>query len=136
MVRYCDDEQKREFVFLTNAVQISTLQDVELYKKRWQVEIFFKWMKQHLKIKKFWGTIENAVQIQIYTAMCTYCLVAIFQKDMQFDRDTYEVLHILNILITYETQFRNLLNKAKFQDDKERFWLNEPNLFIFITSRF
>ena len=64
----------------------------DLYKNRWQVELFFKWLKQHLKIKKFWGTTENAVRIQIYVAICTYCLVAIVQKDMQIDRSTYEVL--------------------------------------------
>jgi transposase len=63
LVRYWDEEQKREFVFLTNAMDISALQVAELYKNRWQVELFFKWLKQHLKIKKFWGTTENAVRI-------------------------------------------------------------------------
>ena len=73
-------------------MHISALQVAELYKNRWQVELFFKWLKQHLKIKKFWGTTENAVRIQIYVAICTYCLVAIVQTDMQLDRSTYEVL--------------------------------------------
>ena len=63
LVRYWDEEQEREFVFLTNAMHISALQVTELYKNRWQVELFFKWLKQHLKIKKFWGTTENAVRI-------------------------------------------------------------------------
>ena len=66
LVRYWDEEQKREFDFLTNATHISSLQVAELYKNRWQVELFFKWLKQHLKIKKYWGTTENAVRIQIY----------------------------------------------------------------------
>ena len=131
MVRYWDQEQKREFVFVTNATHISALQVAELYKNRWQVELFFKWMKQHLKIKKFWGTTENAVRIQIYAAMCTYCLVAIIQHDMQIDRSTYEVLQILSISLTDKTHLRDLFDKTNFQNDKERFRPNEPNLFNF-----
>ena len=99
LVKYWDEEQEREFTFITNAMHISALQVAELYKNRWQVELFFKWLKQHLKIKRFWGTTENAVRIQIYAAICTYCLVAIIQHDMQLDRSTYEVLQILSIFI-------------------------------------
>lgn len=73
IVRYWDEEQEREFVFITNAMDISALQVAELYKNRWKIELFFKWLKQHLKIKKFWGTTENAVRIQIYSAICAYC---------------------------------------------------------------
>jgi IS4 transposase len=131
LVRYWDEEQKREFVFLTNAMHISALHVAELYKNRWQVELFFKWLKQHLRIKKFWGTTENAVRIQIYIAICTYCLVAIVQKDMQLDRSTYEVLQILSISLTDKTNLRDLFDKTKFQNDKERFRLNEPSLFNF-----
>jgi FOG: Transposase and inactivated derivatives len=131
LVKFWDEEQKREFVFLTNAMHISALQVAELYKNRWQVELFFKWLKQHLKIKKFWGTTENAVRIQIYAAICTYCLVAIVQKDMQLDRSTYEVLQILSISLTDKTVLRDLFNKTKFQNDKELFRLNEPSLFNF-----
>ena len=101
----------------------------ELYKNRWQVELFFKWLKQHLKIKKFWGTTENAVRIQIYTAICTYCLIAIVQHDMKLDRSTYEILQILSISLTDKTPMKDLFNKTKFQNDKERFRLNEPDLF-------
>lgn len=131
LVKYWDEEQKRELVFLTNAMHISALQVAELYKNRWQVELFFKWLKQHLKIKKFWGTTENAVRIQIYAAMCTYCLVAIVQKDMQLDRSTYEVLQILSISLTDKTHLRDLFDRTKFQNGKERFRLNGPNLFNF-----
>lgn len=131
LVKYWDEEQEREFVFLTNAMHISSLQVAELYKNRWQVELFFKWLKQHLKIKKFWGTSENAVRIQVYVAICTYCLVAIVQKDMQLDRSTYEVLQILSISLTDKTHLRDLFNRTKFQNDKERFWLNGPSLFDF-----
>jgi FOG: Transposase and inactivated derivatives len=108
LVRYWDEEQKREFVFLTNATHISSLQVAELYKNRWQVELFFKWIKQHLKVKKFWGTTENAVRIQIYVAICTYCMVAIVQHDMQLDRSTYEVLQILSISLTDKTHLRTI----------------------------
>jgi hypothetical protein len=131
LVRYWDNEQKRELIFLTNAIHISALHVAELYKNRWQVELFFKWLKQHLKIKKFWGTTENAVRIQIYVAISTYCLVAIIQKDMQLDRSTYEVLQILSISLTDKTHLRELFDKTKFQNVKERFILNEPNLFNF-----
>ena len=131
LVRYWDEEQKREFVFLTNATHISAIQIAELYKNRWQVELFFKWLKQHLKIKKFWGTAENAVRIQIYAAICTYCLVAIVQHDMKLDRSTYEVLQILSISLTDKTPLRDLFDKTKFQNDKERFGSNEPSLFDF-----
>ena len=129
LVRYWDEEQEREFTFLTNAMQISALQVAELYKNRWQVELFFKWLKQHLKIKKFWGTTENAVRIQIYVAICTYCLVAIVQKDMKLDRSTYEVLQVLSISLTDKTHLRDLFDKTKFQNDKERFGPNGPGLF-------
>ncbi|MEQ8420642.1 MAG: IS4 family transposase [Arenibacter algicola] len=131
LVRYWDELQQREFVFLTNATHISALQVAELYKNRWQVELFFKWLKQHLKIKKFWGTTENAVRIQIYAAICTYCLVAIVQHDMKLERSTYEVLQILSISLTDKTNLRELFSKTKFQNDKERNRLNGPNLFNF-----
>lgn len=77
LVRYCNDEQCREFVFLTNAMHISALMVAELYKNRWQIGLFFKWLKRHLKIMKFGGTTENAVRIQIYVAISTYLLVSI-----------------------------------------------------------
>ncbi len=131
LVRYWDQQQEREFVFLTNATHISALQIAELYKNRWQIELFFKWLKQHLKIKRFWGTTENAVRIQIYAAISTYCLVAIVQHDMKLDRTTYEVLQILSISLTDKTNLRELFSKTKFQYDKERNSLNEPNLFNF-----
>ena len=131
LVRYWDEEQEREFVFLTNATHISALQVADLYKNRWQVELFFKWLKPHLKIKKFWGTTENAVKIQIYAAIYTYCLVAIVQHDMKLDRSTYEVLQILSISLTDKTHLRELFDTTKYQNDKERSGLNVPSLFDF-----
>lgn len=129
LVKYWDDEQSREFLFLTNAFDISALQVAELYKNRWKVELFFKWLKQHLKIKKFWGTTENAVRIQIYSAICAYCLVAIVQHDMNLDRSTYEVLQILSISLTDKTHLSDLFDKTKNQNFNELYDSNEPNLF-------
>ena len=76
-IRYYDEEEDNEFVFLTNSKHLSALDVANLYKKRWLVELFFKWFKQHRKIKRFWGTPENAVRIQISVAIITYFLVAI-----------------------------------------------------------
>jgi len=129
LVKYWDEEQKREFVFMTNAMHISSLLVAELYKNRWQIEFFFKWLKQHLKIKKFWGITDNAVRIQINTAICAYCLVAIVQHDMKLDRSTYEILQILSIALTDKTHLRDLYDKTKFQNDKERFGPAGPSLF-------
>ncbi len=129
LVRFWDEEQEREFMFITNAMDISALQVAELYKNRWKVELFFKWLKQHLKIKKFWGTTENAVRIQIYSAICAYCLVAIIQHDMQLSRSTYEVLQILSISLTDKTHLRDLFESTNVQYDKDRCNL-EGQLFI------
>lgn len=128
-VCFWDEEQKRKFTFLTNAMDLSPLQIAELYKNRWQIELFFKWLKQHLKIKKFWGNTENAVRIQIYSAIIAYCLVAIIQHDMEIDRTTYEILQILSISLTDKTRLRDLFNKTNFNNDKERCGFSEPSLF-------
>ena len=130
-VKYWDAEQNREFVFLTNSTHISAEQVALLYKNRWQVELFFKCLKQHLKIKRFWGTSENAVRIQIYSAIITYCLVAIVQHDMKLPRTTYEILQILSISLTDKTHLSDLFKKTKFQNDKEHSSLNGQNLFNF-----
>lgn len=130
-VCFWDEEQKRKFTFLTNAMDLSPLQIAELYKNRWQIELFFKWLKQHLKIKKFWGNTENAVRIQIYSAIIAYCLVAIIQHDMELDRTTYEILQILSISLTDKTRIRELFNKTNFNNDKERCGSSEPSLFNF-----
>ena len=129
LVRFYDEEQGREFVFLTNATHISSLSVAELYKNRWQIELFFKWLKHHLKIKKFWGTTENAVRIQIYIAVSTCLLVSIVKHNMQLDRSIYEILQILSISLTDKTHLKDLFDKTKFQYDKDRFGFNGPNLF-------
>ena len=129
LVKYRDESQDREFVFLTNAFHLTSLEITELYKNRWQVELFFKWLKQHLKIKKFWGTTENAVRIQISTAIISYCLVAIVQHDMQLERSTYEVLQILSISLTDKTCLKELFEKTNFNNVKELNSFLFPGLF-------
>lgn len=119
LIRYYNEEDYREFTFLTNATHILALDISNLYKKRCLVKLFFKWLKQHLKIKRFWGTTENAVRIQISVAIITYCLVAIVQHDMQLKRSTYEVLQILSISLTGKTNLRDLFDKTNFNDVKE-----------------
>ena len=119
LVRFHDDEQDRDFAFLTNAFNLTSLEIANLYKNRWQIELFFKWLKQHLKIKKFWGTAENAVRIQICSAIITYSLVAIVQHNMQLKRSNYEVLQILSISLTDKTTLRDLFEKTNFNDVKE-----------------
>ena len=129
LVKYYDEEQDREFMFLTNAMDLTAQQIADLYKNRWQIELFFKWLKQHLKIKKFWGTTENAVRIQISAAITAYCLVAIVQHDMQLKRSTYEVLQILSISLTDKTTLRELFDKTYSNNVKEQFDPLIPGLF-------
>jgi len=129
LIRFYDDEDYREFTFLTNAKHISALDVANLYRKRWLVELFFKWLKQHLKIKRFGGTSENAVRIQISVAIITYCLIAIVQHDMQLNRSTYEILQILSISLTDKTHLRDLFDKTNFNDVKDQFSQIIPGLF-------
>lgn len=129
LVRYHDPEQNRDFMFLTNAMSLTSLQIANLYKNRWQVELF-KWLKQHLKIKKFWGASENAVRIQIYCAICAYCLVAIAQHDLKLEISTYETLQILGISLTDTTPLQELLSKTNLQNVKDQ---DPPNGQLFIN---
>ena len=129
LVKFYDEEQGREFAFLTNAFHLTAPEIANLYKNRWQIELFFKWLKQHLKIKKFWGTTENAVRIQISTAIISYCLVAIVQHDMKLERSTYEVLQILSISLTDKTYLKELFDKTNYNDVKELNSSLLPGLF-------
>lgn len=130
-VIYWDAEQDREYTYLTNATEISALQVANLYKNRWQVELFFKWLKQHLRIKKFWGTNENAVRIQIYSAITAYCMVAIVQHDLHIDKSIYDVLQILDRNLTHKTHLPELFDKSKIKNFKDHNGPSEPNLFNF-----
>ncbi len=129
-VRFYDKETDRTFIFLTNNMELPPEQIALLYKQRWQVELFFKWIKQHLKIKAFWGTSENAVRIQIYSAIIAYCLVAIIGKKLEIDRSTYEILQVLGISLLDKTPVKELLMNVNYNDVKEPFY-NQLSLNLF-----
>lgn len=118
-VKFYDKESKRTFVFLTNNFQVTSDQVALLYKNRWQIELFFKWIKQHLKIKSFWGTSENAVRIQIYSAIITYCLVAIVGNELKIERSTYEILQVIGISLLDKTPVNELFANLDYKDVKE-----------------
>lgn len=100
-----------------------------LYKNRWQIELFFKWLKQHLKIKKFWGTTENAARIQISSAIIAYCPVAIVQHDLLLKRSTYEALQILSISLMDKTPLVDFFERTDFNNVKELDCPLFPGLF-------
>ncbi len=93
--------------------QIKSEEVALLYKQRWEVELFFKWIKQHLKIKSFWGRSENAVRIQIYCAVASYCLVAIVREKLKIELTCYEILRILSPLLLDKTPITQLLSKNR-----------------------
>lgn len=126
---YLDSESDRKFIFFTNALDINSLKVAELYHNRWQIELFFKWLKQHLKIKKFWGETENAVRIQIYTAITTYCMIAIVQKKMSIERSIYEVLQLVSISLTETICLKDLFAKPNCNIVNELDGSTEPTLF-------
>lgn len=116
-VGYYSVEHKRTFTYLTNNFGISAKYVSLLYKNRWQVELFFKWIKQHLHVKSFWGVTENAVRIQIYAAITAYCLVAIIEHDLKLNRSTFDVLRILSMSLFDKTPIRELFEKQESVDD-------------------
>ncbi|HET9571038.1 MAG TPA: IS4 family transposase [Bacteroidales bacterium] len=118
-IRYYDEITKMELIFITNNTTLDATEIALLYKKRWQVELFFKWMKQHLKIKSFWGTSINAVKIQMYSAIIAYCLVAIIGNKLKVDRKIYEILQILSISLLDKTPINEILTKCDYKDVKE-----------------
>lgn len=109
---YYAPELKRTFTYLTNNFELRAKDIAMLYKQRWQVELFFKWIKGHLRIKSFWGNTENAVRIQIYVAIITYCLVAIVEHDCQLNRTTFNVLRVLSHSLIDKTPIRDLFNNS------------------------
>lgn len=114
---YYAPDLKRTFTFLTNNMNIKAKDIALLYKQRWQVELFFRWIKQHLRITSFWGNTENAVKIQIYVAVITYCLVAIVEHDCNLGRSTFNVLRVISRVLTDKTHIRDLFLNSETIDD-------------------
>jgi hypothetical protein len=110
-VRFRDVEQERTFTYLTNLVALPALTIATLYKLRWQVELFFKWIKQHLRIKAFYGTSENAVKTQVWTAITVYVLVAIVKKRLGLALPLYAILQILSITLFEKVSLPQLLTR-------------------------
>ena len=118
-VVFYDHDVNRTFVFYTNNFEVTAEQVALLYKYRWRVELFFKWLKQHLRIKEFYGTSENAVKIQIYAAIIAYCLVVIVQEILGIKMQTYDVLRILNTALLTKMPLCDLLLEQKEEETTE-----------------
>lgn len=113
MYYHYSQEQNATYIFLTNNMDLKPEDIALIYKYRWSIEIFFKWIKQHLRIKEFYGTSENAVKIQIYSAIIAYCVVAIAEKELQLEVSTYDVLRILSVGLLDKKPFSELFMGTK-----------------------
>ena len=129
-ITYFDVETNRRFVFLTNNFILPALTIALLYKYRWQIELFFKWIKQHLRIKAFYGTSKNAVKSQIWIAISIYVLVAIIKKQLKIERSLNEILQILSITLFENTSLLQLLTTLESQKEEDPV-CNQLNLFNF-----
>ncbi|HSY30028.1 MAG TPA: IS4 family transposase [Burkholderiaceae bacterium] len=127
-IRFKDPESGKTLVFLTNNTTLPPLTIAALYKSRWQVELFFKWIKQHLRIKRFLGTSENAVKTQIWCAVSTYVLIAIVKKELHLDASLYTLLQILSVSIFEKTLISYALQPS-ISRMSETLGANQLNLF-------
>ena len=118
-IRFYDKETDKRLIFLTNNFELPPEDIALLYKYRWKIELFFKWIKQHLKVKSFWGTSENAVRIQIYCAIITYTLIVVIKSKLKSSRSNYEILQILSISLLDRGSLKELLANSVNQDVKE-----------------
>jgi hypothetical protein len=118
-IKFYDQETDKRLMLLSNNFDLTAEEIAQLYKYRWKVELFFKWIKQHLKIKSFWGTTLNAVKIQVFSAVIAYCLVALIRNKLKIDRSTYEILQILSISLLDKTPLNELFTNQKYQNVKE-----------------
>ena len=114
-IRFFDTEKKKRLVFLTNNFSLAAITIAQLYRCRWQVELFFKWIKQHLRIKAFYGTSENAVKTQIWIAISVYVLVAIVKKRLKIERSLYTILQILSVTLFEKTPLLQALSSSNYE---------------------
>jgi len=119
-IKFYDKETNKRLVFITNNFDLPAEEIALLYKYRWKIELFFKWIKQHLKVKSFWGTTENAVRIQIYSAIIAYTLIVVIKNKLKSHQSNYEILQILSISLLDKEPLKDLLSNSVIQDVKER----------------
>jgi transposase len=127
-IRFHDPETGKTLVFLTNNTTLPAVTIAALYKSRWQVELFFKWIKQHLRIKRFLATSENAVRSQIWCAVATYVLITIVKKELKLDASLYTCLQILSVSIFEKTEISCALHPYLYRTDQPAA-ANQLNLF-------
>ncbi len=127
-IKFYDEPQNRTFIFLTNNMELKPEEIAAIYKHRWKIELFFKWIKQHLKITAFWGRTINAVKTQVYTAIITYTLIAIIKQRLKSVYSAYEILQILGTSLLDKTPINQLLQKKNNQDVKELLY-NQLKIF-------
>lgn len=118
-IRFFDKETGNALVFITNNFKISSLTVAALYRYRWGIETFFKWIKQHLKILSFWGQSENAVKTQVWIAISTYVIIIIAKKKLNLSQSLYEILQMVSLSVFDRTTLKNLFSEEKYQDVKE-----------------
>jgi hypothetical protein len=127
-IKFRDQETGKILVFLTNNFHLCATDIAKLYKNRWLIELFFKWVKQHLKIKTFWGQSENAVKTQVWIAVSVYVLVLIAKKKFMLSKSPYEILQILSISLFEKTAINQLFQPTQLQNMKD---LNHNQLKMF-----
>jgi len=128
LIKFYDSESAMELEFISNNFELTATEIAMLYKYRWRIELFFKWIKQHLQIQSFWGTSENAVRIQVYTAIIAYCTVAIMKHTLKIEHTNYEILQILSLTLLSKTPVNQLFDVTYQQNFKE---LNHKQLILF-----
>ena len=128
IIKFRDEQTGKELIFLTNNFHLRATEIAQLYKHRWKIELFFKWIKQHLKIKTFWGQSENAVKTQVWIAVSIYVLVAIAKKKFMLNQSLYEILQILSISIFEKMPINQLFQQTQLQYFKEQN-PNQLNMF-------
>ncbi len=127
-VSYVDAETNKRLKFLTNNFALPAVTIAQIYKSRWQVELFFKWIKQHLRIKKFYGTSENAVKTQIWIAVSVYVLVAIVRKRLGLEASLYQILQILSVTLFEKTPILQAFGDPESQEKSDPIY-NQLNLW-------
>ena len=127
-IKYFDPQKGKSYVYLSNNFELAPTVIADLYKSRWQIELFFKWIKQHLRIKAFYGTSENAVKTQIWTAISAYVLIALVKKRMNLDITLYTFLQILSVSVFEQVDILQLVTNSS-GTTPESCVCNQLNLF-------